>query len=314
MVRIKAPVLLLALCLLLSAALVQAQDAAECEAGFHLVEHAMGQTCVSERPQRVVVLDTYELDAALSLGVKPVGAVEAIAGAGFPAYLARLTEGIEVVGTISAPNLEAILALSPDLILSSTGRHEEIYPQLSEIAPTVFTEALARTHWKEYLSIYAQALNREDVLANRLAEYEARIDTIRSVLPVEEIEISVVRFVAAENRMMPRGSFMGTVLNDIGFARPEPQQSDEFKIVVSQEQINLLDGDVIFVSVYGDPADTEYAAFTESPLWATLGAVQSGHAYVVDDDHWFLGIGLLGANRIMDDLLILLSGDFQRQA
>jgi iron complex transport system substrate-binding protein len=48
--------------------------------------------------------------------------------------------------------------------------------------------------------------------------------------------------------------------------------------------------------------------FMDSPLWQTLSAVQNNAVYPVGDDHWFLGIGFLGANRIMDDLLIMLGG------
>jgi iron complex transport system substrate-binding protein len=39
------------------------------------VEHAMGTAEVTGTPERVVVLDTGELDAVLALGVRPVGAV-----------------------------------------------------------------------------------------------------------------------------------------------------------------------------------------------------------------------------------------------
>lgn len=286
---------------------VTAQEDATCEEGYRAVEHAMGVACVVEHPQRVVVLDTNELDSVLALGVLPVGAVEASAGGGFPAYLQPLTEGVAVVGTIAEPNLELILALQPDLILSSVPRHGEIYAQLSEIAPTVFTETLARTVWKEHLQLHAQALNREQTLALRLAEYDARVAFIQSQIPVAEIEVSIVRFTASENRMMPRGSFIGSVLSEIGFARPEPQDNDEFKIVISQEQINLLDGDVMFLSTFGN--DTSVDDFLASPLWQTLSVVQNDRVYTVSDDHWFLGIGLLGANRIMDDLLVWL-GDY----
>ena len=299
--RLAVPLALAALLMVMPAA---AQ--ATCEPGFRLIVHAMGETCVVEHPQRVVVLDTNELDSVLALGVKPVGAVEAVAGGGFPAYLSYLTEGVEVVGTIGTPNLEMILALDPDLILSSKPRHEDIYPQLTEIAPTVFTETLARAVWKDHLQLHAQALNREDVLALRLAEYDARIDFIRGVIPVEDIAVSIVRFTPTENRIMPHGSFVGSLIQEIGFARPEAQDNDEFKIVVSQEQINLMDGDVMFLSTYGAAEDTELSAYTGSPLWQTLSVVQNDRVYPVSDDHWFLGIGLLGANRIMDDLLVLL--------
>jgi iron complex transport system substrate-binding protein len=304
--RQKLVAFLLALRILCTFGAVPAAAQDKCEAGFRLITHAMGDSCVVEHPQRVVVLDTNELDSVLALDIKPVGSVEAAAGGGFPAYLAKLAAGVEVVGTIAEPNLEAILALKPDLILSSKPRHENIYPQLSAIAPTVFTETLARAIWKEQLQIHAQALNRENELALRLVEYESRIELIRSVIPVQDIKVSIVRFTPTESRIMPRGSFVGSVINEIGFARPEPQANDEFKIVVSQEQINLMDGDVMFLAVFGTDDKTQVTAFTESPLWQTLKVVQNDRVYTVDDDHWFLGIGLLGANRIMDDLLLLL--------
>ena len=287
--------------------LVHAQDVTEapnCAEGYRLIEHAMGASCVVEHPQRIVVLDAFELDAALSLGVKPVGAVEASAGEGFLAYLAPLTDGIQVVGTIAEPNLEAILALKPDLILSSKPRHEDIYPQLAAIAPTVFSPELARTKWKDFLGLYAKALNREDVLALRLAEYQARIDVVRSAIPVADTQVSILRFVPSEIRLMQRGSFIGSVLDDVGFPRPESQQSAEFKLAISAEQVNLAD--VLFYTSFGDPGANGFNAVTESPLFQSLNAVKNHHAYIVDDDHWFLGTGLLGANRIMDDLLLML--------
>ena len=276
-----------------------------CEEGFRNVTHAMGDTCVAENPQRVVVLDTGELDGALSLGVKPVGAVEALPGLGLPGYLSELTEGVELVGAIGEPNLEAILALKPDLILSSKLRHEAIYNQLSEIAPTVFTETVG-VAWKENLEVYAEALNKQETLNLRLGEYEASLDTVWSATDTSQ-ELSVIRFVPGQNRVMQKGSFIGTVLEDVGFARPESQRSDEFMLTVSQEELDLMDGDVIFLSVFGSADDTALDASTSSPLWQSLDAVQADEVYRVSDDHWFLGIGLIGAERILDDLLIYLA-------
>ena len=64
-------------------------------------------------------LDTGELDSAITLGVKPVGAVEAVPGMGLPEYLGEKTRGIELVGTIEQPNLEKIAALDPDLFVKA---------------------------------------------------------------------------------------------------------------------------------------------------------------------------------------------------
>ena len=137
-------------------------------------EHPMRETEIEGTPDRVVLLDTGELDSAMSLGVKPVGAVEAVEGLGLPSYLEG-TGGIENVGTIEEPNLEKIATLEPDLILSSRLRHEAIYDQLSQIAPTVFTETTGVT-WKANFEKHAEAMNRGGEARRIMAEHRRRTE------------------------------------------------------------------------------------------------------------------------------------------
>lgn len=90
--------------------------------------------------------------------------------------------------------------------------------------------------------------------------------------------------------------------------------SDE-EISAYFDKLNASEHDIIevrdaqgkFASIYGNPDATEFNTFTSSPLWQSLGAVQADKVYHISDDHWFLGIGLLGANRVLDDILIFLS-------
>src|SRR5688500_8537336 len=101
-----------------------AQDAAAAPASAEsrTVQHALGETVIEGTPERVVVLDTGELDAALALGVTPVGSVRTDVSDELPAYIQDAgvdPADIENVGTIAEPNLEAIAALDPDLILTN---------------------------------------------------------------------------------------------------------------------------------------------------------------------------------------------------
>lgn len=98
------------------------------------VAHALGDTVIGSKPERVVVLDSGELDDVLSLGVTPVGLASPESASGQPSYLADELDGITDVGTVNNLNLEAISALQPDLILGSKLRADTLYPQLSEIA------------------------------------------------------------------------------------------------------------------------------------------------------------------------------------
>lgn len=53
-----------------------------------------------------------------------------------------LPPGIQNLGSRTAPNLELLAALKPDLILGYTGFQGRLYPELSRIAPTALYDYL----------------------------------------------------------------------------------------------------------------------------------------------------------------------------
>jgi len=269
-----------------------------------VVRHAMGETAVPAAPERVVVLDDGPLNSALALGLRPVGAATAFADGAFPSYLGEQTAGIEPVGTITEPNLEAIARLRPDLILGSKVRHEAIYPELSRIAPTVFSETVG-VSWKENLLLDGEALGKRAEAEGLLAAYEARLAAFRAAMGdrLAETEVSVVRFLPDEVRIYQQANFSGVILADAGLPRPAAQAVDDFAVIgASKELIALMDGDVIFVTVWGPPGETPLANFRADPLWASLGAVAAGRVYEVPDEYWMVGTGIIAANLVVDDL------------
>lgn len=278
-------------------------DAAPADGGgTRTVSHAMGTTEIAGPPERVVVLDSGELDSVLALGVTPVGAVAADGSGRLQSYLADRTRDVAVVGTIGEPNLEQIAALRPDLILSNKVRHEALYGALSQIAPTVFAERVG-VAWKDNLRLAGVALGRPQEAARVLAEYEdaARAAGARYGDPAQ-VEVSTVRFVGGTVRLYGAGSFIGTVLADAGFARPAAQQADTTFVEVSQEQIGQADADRLFYGAYGEQGGAAQAAVTGGPLWQSVPAVAEGRARAVSDDLWYLGIGPIAANLVLQEL------------
>jgi iron complex transport system substrate-binding protein len=73
------------------------------EGETRVITHAMGETEVPANPLRVVVLDLGELDAALSLGIKPVGAVTSFDDDVFPSYLQDQTKGLRLWEPLAHP-------------------------------------------------------------------------------------------------------------------------------------------------------------------------------------------------------------------
>jgi len=287
-----------------SGEVADAEESVATEAAFpRTVEHAMGTTDIPARPERVVVLDTGELDSVLSLGVTPVGAVTTAVSQAFLSYLAEGAADVEVVGTIAEPNLEAIAALQPDLILSNKVRHEDLYAQLSQLAPTVFAERVGAV-WKDNFALAAEALGLEDEAAAAMADYERAAAALgESLGDPAGTTVSPLRFVAGTIRSYQPASFIGTVLADIGLRQVElPTGEVPTFAELSAEELTTADADIVLHSSYGPAGDSGATAVLGGPLWPRLEAVQNDRAYPVEDDVFFTGIGLTAATLIVEDL------------
>jgi iron complex transport system substrate-binding protein len=228
---------------------------------------------------------------------------------GFLSYLADGAADVEQVGTIGEPNLEAIAALRPDLILSNQVRHADIYDQLSQIAPTVFAEKVGAA-WKDNFVLAADALGLEDEGADALTEYEAAAAELGEAIgDPAGTTVSALRFVEGTIRVYTPASFIGTVLADIGLDQLElPVQDVPTFAELSAEELTLADADVVLYSSYGPSEESGETAALAGPLWPRLGAVQTGDAHAVEDDVFFTGIGLTAANLMIEDLEEQLAG------
>lgn len=271
------------------------------------VKHALGETKLEKKPERIVVLDSGELDGVLALGITPVGMATTAGQNGVPSYLADKAKDIKTVGGISELNLEAIAALKPDLILGSKLRANDLYDKLSAIAPTVMS-IRPGFPWKEDFLLLADSLGEENKATQLLNDYQKRADEVKSKVTGSPT-ISLVRFRPGEIRLYGNLSFIGVILKDIGLPRPKIQDVQDLAVEVSQENISKADGDWIFYSSYGKPETTAENTVVNGTLWKALPAVKAGKVARVNDEVWFLGLGPIGAMATLDDLERLLGAN-----
>lgn len=284
----------------------QVTETPQTESTAYTIEHAMGSTEIDKTPEKIVILTNEGTEALLALGVTPVGAVKSWTGNPWYPHIAEQMEGVTEVGTESEPNLEAIAALQPDLIIGNKMRQEAVYEQLSAIAPTVFAETL-RGDWKENFQLYAKAINKEDKGKEVLAAYDNRIAEFKEQAGDKlKQKVSMVRFMGGEVRIYQKDTFSGVILEEIGFARPESQDVDEFALKgVTKEMIPQMEGDILFYFTYetGDgEANKIEQEWLNDPLFQKLQVVQAGNIHKVDDAIWNTAGGVIAANKMIDDL------------
>ncbi|PRY12596.1 iron-siderophore ABC transporter substrate-binding protein [Kineococcus rhizosphaerae] len=270
------------------------------------VTHAAGRTTIERAPARVVVISTGQLDAVLTLGLVPVGATAGEGAEVVPAYLAEAFGGsaaalgaITELGSRVEPNLEALAALAPDLVLVNAAGKDAgpLQQKLSAIAPTVVTRGTG-LYWKQDFQLLADALGRREQARARLVEHQERAAALGTALGGAPT-VSLLRKNGDRVRVFGVASFSGSVVEDAGLPRPPGQGfTDDTSRDISLEELALVDGDHLFYAAQGGD-ETE---LTRLPLWPTLPVVAAGRAVEVDDDTFFLNTGPTAARRVLDRL------------
>jgi iron complex transport system substrate-binding protein len=270
-----------------------------------VVQHRMGETCIPPNPQRIAALWMGTFSSSLALGVKPVATLWSPVEP-FPAHLQDKINDIEIVANADwQPNIERILRLKPDLILSTT-RWQNVNAQLASIAPTVVIDQPAPPPpWQKHLEEVAKVLNKEQESKQLIDEYWQRIKQLQQALgDRRQIQVSVITV------NPPYGIFTygkkhptGAVLNDIGLKRPPAQSGDFYTMSnISYEHLLDIDGDVLFISYRGGEAAKESLdKLQENPLWQKLKVVQQNRVYFVDSAHWY-AFDVLAMHAVLDDL------------
>ncbi|MGF1569542.1 MAG: ABC transporter substrate-binding protein [Nodosilinea sp.] len=278
-----------------------------------VVQHAMGETCVPNNPQKVITLVHHALGHMLVLDVKPIGSnvrsIEQLTGdyLDIHTYLGNKTEGIKAVGLgESQGSLEKISLMKPDLILA-TEYVGDTYPLLSQIAPVAivpYNDVVL--NWKEGFNSIAELLGKKEKAQQVLNHYYQRIEELKVALG-DRYQGQVISVVGGDVSAMTtfvKNSFPGSILEDLELQRPTSQNAvarNGAIYNISEERIEQIDGDVLFFLASQKADIAAFERLRQRPLWKKLKAVQKNQVYLVDHYTW-TGSNLLAADAVIDDL------------
>ncbi len=276
------------------------------------VRHAAGETAVVPDPQRIVVLAGDELDALCALGLQSRIAAAAVAdgATGQPSYLGTVIHDVPDAGTRTNPDFAAISAAKPDLILGSAALTPEAYPKLSAIAPTVFTDAPGGK-WQDNLRTIGAATGRAEATGDLIGAFTDRARQAGAAADAPHFQASIVQFTDSTMRVYGADNFPASALADVGVDRPAAQRfTDKPYIEVGISEADLsrspdlsaADGDIVYLS-FASPAAKQHApAVLDSKAWRALSATRDNRVFIVNNEIWQTGQGIVAARGIIDDL------------
>lgn len=262
------------------------------------IDHAFGSTEVPADPQRVVTLGWGSTEAALALGVVPVGIESQTYAADENGRLPWVTEALEEAGgaeptmipaSVEQPAYEDIGTLQPDVILAPySGITKEQYDLLSEIAPTVaYPEEAWTTPWRDVITTVGTALGLPDEGEQLVADLDAQIDDAVAEHPeIEGKTVAAVMDVGGTFWVYRPADARVAFLEDLGLTSApavEELATDEetFAYGLSYEKTDQLDSDVLVAYA---ATDEDAQAFLGQSYAQAIPAVAKGAAAMVIGD------------------------------
>lgn len=211
-------------------------SAADNDASFPVaIDHAFGETTVSESPKRIAVADFGSEDVVLALGFVPVGvldAQEAEAANGLTPWMdAAITSmgktagkpdsGADVVTypVDSSELADEIRELDPDIIFAtSLLLKQERYDKLKKVAPTVARPNGEEMSWQEHAELAGAALGLDEEARELVGTTEASIRSTADEYP--ELANATFAYVSVEAdgsvSVLSSGDPRVDVLTDLG--------------------------------------------------------------------------------------------------
>jgi len=267
---------------------------------------------VPAEAQRIVVLSGDQLDALCALGLQSrvVAAALPDGSSSQPSYLGNTVHGLPGAGTRTNPDLNAISAAHPDLILGSQGLTPKLYPQLAAIAPTVFTAAPGAA-WEDNLRGVGGATARGAAADGLISGFKQRAGQIGATHDAAHFQASVVQLTPTTLRIYGSSNFAASVLSAVGVDRPASQRfTDKPYVEIGATEADLAkgpdlsaaDADIIYVSCTSTAVADRAGAFLDSAPWRKLSATHDNRVFVVNDEIWQSGEGVIAARGVVDDL------------
>jgi iron complex transport system substrate-binding protein len=265
-----------------------------------------GDIEVPADPQRIVALSGDQLDALCALGLqgRVVGAALPDGSGEQPSYLGTVIHDVPAVGTRSSPDAAAIAAAGPDLILGSSTLTPQAYRDLLAIAPTVFTGAPG-PGWEDTLRTVAAATGRAGAAEALIAGFTEDARQVGRTNDAGHYQASVVQLTDSGLRVFGAANFPASVLTAVGVDRPADQRfTDEpyLELGPGDSDLSAAEGDLIYVSFASPAAKDRAPEFLNSDAWRALSAARDNRVYVVNNEVWQTGEGLIAARGIVEDL------------
>jgi len=174
----------------------------------------------------------------------------------------------------------------------------------------VFTSAPG-ARWQDDLQLVGAATARGGAAADLIAGFNARAKEAGAANDATHFQASIVQLTDSALRIWGAENFPASVLAAVGVDRPVAQRFTDkpyLEIAISDADLahspdlSPADGDIVYMSFASPAAKDRAPTLLNSDAWRKLSANRDNRVFIVSNEVWQNGQGLIAARGIIDDL------------
>lgn len=289
-------------------------------AGPITLTDAAGRAVELDAPaERVVVLEWQMVEDVLTLGLEPVGVAD-VEGYNTWDSAEELDPGTQDVGKRGEPNLDAIFATDPDLVITEVyGPDDAVVAQLEEFDVPVLATLGADTEdpiaqMEETLDLIAQATGREDEAEAAMADFESALEEGREAIEAADPETTEFAFFDAYAqgstvaiRPFGQGSWIGEIGEELGLTNVWDGKVDPAYGLGSTDVEGIAEVDDALVFHTATDADTWLPQLADNRVWNNADFVEEGLLAPFPERVWTFG-GPRSGEQVIDAFVAGVTG------
>lgn len=255
----------------------------------------------------VVSLEWGLTENLVALGVEPVGQAD-VEGYNTWNTVAPIDEGTPDVGTRGEPSLDAISALEPDLVVTTTDLPDNVITQIEEIAPVLALRGSDGEdplgYMRSTVETLAEVTGTQEEAEVALEEFDATVADATTA--IDEAGLAGAEFTMADGwiangtvsvRMYTPGSYFGALGEEVGLVNAWTEGGDpDYGLAQTDVEGLTALGDVQFVYAANEADGDPFAdGLAGNAVWEQLPFVTAGDVHRIPDGIWMFGGPLSGA-------------------
>ena len=276
-----------------------------------------GEVTLDKPAKKIVVLEWTYAEDLLALGIQPAGMADIQEYHNWVNIDAELSDDVADVGGRQEPNLEAIGALEPDLIIGVSFRHDAMLADLEKIAPTVifnpYPEDESMDLYQEMTTTFneiAKVVDKTDEAKKVLSDLDAKYDEAKTKiddanLPTKDVILTLAYTgpQAPEIRVFTPNSMASQIIEKIGLKNVHiPDQFEVFGSSTFNVEGLTKYEDANYLYSVQDTDNVYDKQLKDNAVWKNLNFVKEDRLYDIGGDTWLYG-GPLSAETMLNKIV-----------